>query len=53
MPCRIKHTGAANASQKHWEVTTEENGSKTAYFRGRKLVGKDIKLPTGYSGGLL
>jgi len=50
LPCQIKHTGAADASQKHWEVTTEENGSKTAYFRGRKLVGKDVKLPEGYSG---
>lgn len=30
-----------------------KDGSKNAYFRGRKLKGKSVKIPDGYSGAVL
>lgn len=54
LPCSIRHTGPANASTKHWTLTTSTVGSvndvPTNYFRGRKLLGIDLKLPEGYTG---
>lgn len=28
----------------------EGDGTKTAYFRGRRLQGRDVKVPGGYTG---
>ncbi|KAL7276314.1 hypothetical protein RUND412_000728 [Rhizina undulata] len=53
LPCRVKHTGSANATEKHWKITSAKDDTKTTYFRGRKLQGKSIALPTGYSGHIL
>ncbi|KAG0123826.1 ribonuclease H2, subunit C [Tuber indicum] len=53
LPCHVKHTGSANAT-KHWIVNAGEvDGTKVAHFRGRKLVGKPVSLPEGYSGHIL
>ena len=30
-----------------------ENGTKTSYFRGRKLYGRPVKIPKGYKGAVL
>ena len=50
LPCRINHDGPVNAAKRYWDPTTEADGTKTAYFRGRKLRGKTIQLPEGYRG---
>jgi hypothetical protein len=34
----------------HWNI---ENGTKTSYFRGRKLYGRATKVPKGYKGVVL
>jgi len=53
LPCHVKHTGSANAT-KHWIMNAGEvDGTKVAHFRGRKLVGKGVSLPEGYSGHVL
>ncbi|CUS15783.1 unnamed protein product [Tuber aestivum] len=50
LPCHVKYTGSANAT-KHWVVNAGEvDGTKVAHFRGRRLIGKGVSLPEGYSG---
>ncbi|KAF2240054.1 hypothetical protein EV356DRAFT_527895 [Viridothelium virens] len=53
LPCRINHNGATDAKERYWKPRTEEDGTQTAYFRGRKLRGKQVKLPHDYQGALL
>ncbi|OCK83612.1 ribonuclease H1 small subunit [Lepidopterella palustris CBS 459.81] len=53
IPCRLNHNGAVNASERFWKPETESNGENTAYFRGRKLRGKNVKLPDRYRGAVL
>ena len=72
LPCRIHHTGSANAHKSHlWSTScipasstsspspspqssssdgTAETLTKVAYFRGRRLLGRSIALPAGYTG---
>ena len=50
LPCRIQHNGPAKVTKRHWCPAQEIDGSKTSYFRGRKLEGKTIRLPEGYTG---
>ncbi|KAK0701636.1 ribonuclease H2 non-catalytic subunit-domain-containing protein [Lasiosphaeria miniovina] len=50
LPCRVHHTGSVEPVQSFWEPTQGEDGTSTAYFRGRKLVGKKVVLPEGYRG---
>ncbi|KAI0972807.1 ribonuclease H2, subunit C [Xylaria arbuscula] len=50
LPCRIHHDGDVNPSDTFWNPTEAEDGLQTAYFRGRKLHGKALKLPEGYYG---
>jgi hypothetical protein len=66
LPCKINHDGPVNASERYWKPEVEDgrnipemrdytlliiaDGSRTAYFRGRKLEGKVIKVPEGYRG---
>ncbi|KAK3319229.1 ribonuclease H2 non-catalytic subunit-domain-containing protein [Apodospora peruviana] len=50
LPCRIHHDGPVEPVQSFWDPRVEEDGTKTAYFRGRKLIGKTVKLPEGYRG---
>lgn len=54
LPCKISHSGPVNASKRHWRVEKPSAADKTstyvAHFRGRKLLGKCVPLPTGYRG---
>ncbi|AEO70925.1 c9faff0d-4010-499a-8491-e65dffd49e6a [Thermothielavioides terrestris] len=50
LPCRVHHNGSVEPVQSFWEPKAGEDGTSTAYFRGRKLQGKAIKLPDGYRG---
>lgn len=53
LPCNIRHNGPAPISSRHWPVSSSNDGSRTAYFRGRKLAGKEVKLPAHYQGLIL
>lgn len=50
LPCAIKHNGIVNASQRYWKPEADDAGKHAAYFRGRKLEGRLVKLPEGYQG---
>lgn len=65
LPCRINHNGKVDTSKRYWNPTQTPGISplstakawanslddKTvAYFRGRKLHGRRLKVPTGYQG---
>ncbi|KAF7547202.1 hypothetical protein G7Z17_g7883 [Cylindrodendrum hubeiense] len=45
LPCRIHHNGPIDPISAYWKPTTADDGTKFAYFRGRKLQGKVIRLP--------
>lgn len=53
LPCAIKHNGPVSAAKRYWDPSTEQDGSKTSFFRGRKLRGKQVALPDGYEGAVL
>lgn len=53
LPCAIKHNGPVSAAERYWNPSTEQDGTTTAFFRGRKLRGKKIALPEGYEGAVL
>jgi len=66
LPCRINHNGPVDASKRYWNPTRTPgeigvhmrvfctdflaDGKTVAYFRGRKLHGKQLKIPKGYRG---
>jgi ribonuclease H2 subunit C len=66
LPCRINHNGPVDASKRYWNPTKTlgkiyalicvycanfpADGKTVAYFRGRKLHGKQINVPKGYRG---
>ncbi|KPI39003.1 uncharacterized protein AB675_4522 [Cyphellophora attinorum] len=50
LPCRIHHNGPTKVTKRYWQVTTEKDGCKTAYFRGRRLKGVAVPVPEGYEG---
>ncbi|TLD24171.1 hypothetical protein PspLS_06772 [Pyricularia sp. CBS 133598] len=50
LPCTIHHDGPIDQVQSYWKPTESEDGKKTAFFRGRKLHGKTVKVPEGYKG---
>ncbi|KAF6825470.1 ribonuclease H1/H2 small subunit [Colletotrichum plurivorum] len=50
LPCRIHHDGPVGETESFWEPKTEVDGKHVAYFRGRKLHGKTVKLPENYTG---
>ncbi|KAI0417875.1 ribonuclease H2, subunit C [Xylaria grammica] len=50
LPCRIHHDGDVTPSNTFWNPSDTQDGLQTAYFRGRKLHGKSMKLPEGYHG---
>ncbi|KAF5661828.1 ribonuclease H2 subunit C [Fusarium heterosporum] len=45
LPCRIHHDGPIDSASTYWTPTVADDGTKLAYFRGRKLQGKVVKLP--------
>ncbi|KAG8627785.1 hypothetical protein KVT40_003658 [Elsinoe batatas] len=53
LPCKISYNGSVNANSRYWNPEDETDGSKTVYFRGRKLQGREVALPNGYSGAVL
>ena len=53
LPCAIKHNGPVSAAERYWNPSTEQDGTTTSFFRGRKLRGKKITLPEGYEGAVL
>ncbi|PNS18661.1 hypothetical protein CAC42_5200 [Sphaceloma murrayae] len=53
LPCKVAYNGPVNAETRYWNPKVEEDGTSTAYFRGRKLQGKEVTLPGGYSGVVL
>ncbi|KAL8997201.1 MAG: hypothetical protein Q9169_003467 [Polycauliona sp. 2 TL-2023] len=50
LPCRINHDGPVNASRRYWAPESDKDGNLEAYFRGRKLKGREVTLPKGYKG---
>lgn len=48
MACKIHYSGPAKV-QKYFKPT-EKDGKRSAFFRGRRLYGKQCKLPSGYVG---
>ncbi|KAH7163603.1 ribonuclease H2 non-catalytic subunit-domain-containing protein [Dactylonectria estremocensis] len=50
LPCRIHHNGPVEPVSAYWAPTVADDGTKTSYFRGRKLQGKSIKMPAQYRG---
>ncbi|KAL8758608.1 MAG: hypothetical protein Q9199_001345 [Rusavskia elegans] len=50
LPCRINHDGPVNASHRYWAPEHDKDGNLEAYFRGRKLKGREVTLPKGYKG---
>ncbi|CEI62894.1 unnamed protein product [Fusarium venenatum] len=45
LPCRIHHDGPIEPTSSYWTPAATD-----AYFRGRKLQGKVVKLPEDYRG---
>ncbi|CAF3651895.1 hypothetical protein SNK05_007122 [Fusarium graminearum] len=45
LPCRIHHDGPIEPTSTYWTPAATDDGTKLAYFRGRKLQGKIVKLP--------
>ena len=53
LPCTIKHSGPVSSDPRYWNPSTEQDGTSTSFFRGRKLRGKKIPLPEAYQGVVL
>ena len=53
LPCRINHTGPTKVKKRFWQPQSSADGTKIAYFRGRKLHGRCVKLPEKYQGLVL
>ena len=54
IPCSTKHSGPINAEKRYWAPSKSTNNeTSTAYFRGRKLQGKSLKLLSDYQGVVL
>ncbi|KAH7350080.1 ribonuclease H1/H2 small subunit [Plectosphaerella cucumerina] len=49
LPCRVQHDGPLDTVQPFWQPKTQDDKS-VAFFRGRELHGKTVKLPSGYRG---
>ncbi|KAI1000295.1 hypothetical protein K3495_g7901 [Podosphaera aphanis] len=50
LPCRINHNGPINLSKRYWDPIKEQDQPTTAHFRGKKLYGKQLRVPHGYRG---
>ncbi|KAJ9639133.1 hypothetical protein H2204_004041 [Knufia peltigerae] len=48
LPCRIHHDGPTKVTKRCWSPQDEQDRTKTAHFRGRRLRGRVVKLPPGY-----
>lgn len=53
LPCRVHHDGPVDASSRYWNPrfpTDQGEGHGLAYFRGRRLEGREIGVPGGWRG---
>ncbi|BCS30249.1 ribonuclease H2 subunit C [Aspergillus puulaauensis] len=52
LPCRIHHDGPAKSLNRYWMPIADEKDKdlQTAYFRGRRLRGRQVQIPEGYEG---
>ncbi|KAK0512036.1 hypothetical protein JMJ35_005164 [Cladonia borealis] len=50
LPCCIHHNGPVDATPRYWNPVISEDGKLEAYFRGRKLKGREVGIPEGYTG---
>merc|ERR1712000_734298 len=53
LPCRVHHDGPIDPVDTYWKPTDTPEGTKEAYFRGRKLHGQPLSLPTTHRGVIL
>ncbi|KAB8342700.1 hypothetical protein FH972_022300 [Carpinus fangiana] len=64
LPSRIMHDGPVELAPRHWTptmmtlpTTEDHNGAQgqiqTSYFRGRKLLGKEMPIPDTHHGAVL
>lgn len=54
LPCSIKYNGTVDAENRYWSPEpSKADGTSKAYFRGRKLRGRTVKVPDGYQGVVL
>ncbi|EME40791.1 hypothetical protein DOTSEDRAFT_27397 [Dothistroma septosporum NZE10] len=56
LPCRIHHSGPIPTPSRYWnpsKIAKDGNTTQTSYFRGRKLLGKGVRLPAKYTGMVL
>lgn len=54
LPCKIHHSGPIKVSKRYWSPTTNPaDQPQTSYLRGRKLRGREVKVPQGYRGYIL
>ena len=51
LPCTINHNGPITTTSRYWSPSANDSdNTKTSYLRGRKLQGRTVKLPAGYTG---
>lgn len=50
LPCCIHHDGHIDQTLGFWIPTKPTDENQTTYFRGRKMIGKCIRLPKNYTG---
>lgn len=48
LPCLINHDGPFTCSKWHWNPVDQPDGLSIAFFRGKKLHGKRLRLPERY-----
>ncbi|KAI9789987.1 MAG: 3'-5' exonuclease [Peltula sp. TS41687] len=53
LPCKVNHTGPVNASSRLWSTNIDNDEKLTAYFRGRRLRGRRVRLPHSHRGAVL
>ncbi|ESZ97374.1 hypothetical protein SBOR_2258 [Sclerotinia borealis F-4128] len=57
IPCRINHTAPIKVEKRYWDPRLTKNGKGkeelVSYFRGRRLVGRKVKVPEGWRGVVL
>ncbi|KAJ5195267.1 Ribonuclease H2 subunit C [Penicillium cinerascens] len=51
LPCRIHHDGPIDSTDRFWTPETDaRDNNQSSYFRGRKLRGRRVTIPEGYTG---
>ncbi|KAJ6113828.1 Ribonuclease H2 subunit C [Penicillium sp. IBT 18751x] len=51
LPCRIHHDGPIDSTDRFWTPSTDaKDKTQSSHFRGRKLRGRRVAIPEGYTG---